>query len=490
MAQSADVFAHKYWVFLKQRDFTKINVISKDCERNRAMLKLPIYQENDFGPSADDIEKLKSIGVSICNVSRWFNAVSVSSNNLQKTQILALNGVLGIREIESYELAKIQSENFQLTETLSQLKAQFFIQKNIHAQDIKIGVIDGGFYNAPKESGLNHIKIVNTKDFNLPVRQDFFNEKRSNLDVHGTMVLQYLGGYFPENEAYAGLASKAQYYLASTESSLRESRVEEDNWVAAIEWLDSLGVRLVNSSLGYSTGFTNPSENYTPEQMNGHSSIIAAGASMAVSKKGMVVVVSAGNEGENIKWGGIIGTPADAQEVISVGANDQYGLKMPYSSKGPEFLEYLKPEISTWSKYGTSFASPTLVGVVACMMQIDPTLTAADVKNLLCKSSKLFPFPNNYVGYGYPDAEKLIKLLDNSNLSFGSKIKIIKAKKQLKIKNLNQEPIIVFHKKDKLNVISQINLYAKDGVCVIPQVEGAVFTSIITNSKNYEIKWK
>ena len=142
-------------------------------------------------------------------------------------------------------------------------------------------------------------KVKNTKDFFSPPKVDFYGEKKSDGEIHGSLVTTAIAGFNSEKKQLFGLGLKSNFYFARTESSQREARIEEDNWIAAIEWLDSLGVRLANSSLGYAQGFTNPAESYKPEQMDGKTSLIAQGASMAVNEKGMILVVSAGNEGEN-----------------------------------------------------------------------------------------------------------------------------------------------------------------------------------------------
>ena len=127
-----------------------------------------------------------------------------------------------------------------------------------------------------------------------------------------------------------------------------------------MEWIDSLGVRVINTSLGYAKGFSNPAENYEPTQMDGHTSVISKAAQIATEKKGILLVVSAGNEGDDTNWM-LISTPADAEGVLAVGAtNQKLWNKIGYSSIGPEFLPYLKPNVSCFSLYGTSLAAPSL----------------------------------------------------------------------------------------------------------------------------------
>ncbi len=128
----------------------------------------------------------------------------------------------------------------------------------------------------------------------------------------------------------------------------------------------------------------------------------------AAKEKGMILVVSAGNEGENNKWQQLISTPADSEFTIAVGANDESGLKMSYSSIGPSGLKYTKPNLSCFSKFGTSLAAPVITGLIAILLEKEGSLSLNEINKRLFKSSLLYPFDNNYLGYGYPESKYLI----------------------------------------------------------------------------------
>jgi subtilisin family serine protease len=133
-------------------------------------------------------------------------------------------------------------------------------------------------------------------------------------------------------------------------------------------------------------------------------------------KKGILIIVSAGNEGDDRSWR-IISTPADAQGVLAIGAtNAKLWNRIGYSSIGPESLPYLKPNVSCFSLYGTSLSAPVITGFAACVMQANPKLTNKQVMELIEKSSHLYPYGNNYVGYGVPQASRAIALLKNQPL--------------------------------------------------------------------------
>jgi hypothetical protein len=209
-----------------------------------------------------------------------------------------------------------------ISTVLTQIGGREFIASGLTGKDVKVGVIDVGFYGLTTNRTLRHLlqedRIKDVKDFITPSRTEHFNENETHSDYHGAEVLQMLTGYDPDRKMQYGLATGAHFYLARTDHGIREARTEEDNWIAAVERLDSLGVRLINTSLGYALGFTNPKENYKPSEMDGRTSKISRAAQVAVEEKGMLIVVSAGNEGDDARWR-VVSTPADAQGVLSVG---------------------------------------------------------------------------------------------------------------------------------------------------------------------------
>jgi subtilisin family serine protease len=483
----------KYWIFFKERELQKSVNVSKDAQINRALLGKPIWQASDFGPRSQDIIAIKSNGINPLKTSKWLNAISATLNSEQIEFLKDQSYVSGLKKITSETVLQSlpQEINLLMTFSLAQLKADLLVKENLNGKNVKIGVVDAGFYNAHQETELaslflnNQIKV--SREFVELDKKDFFGEKISDLEVHGTMVLKAIGGLDTLKNAYYGLATQSNYYLARTESSKKESREEEDNWIAAVEWMDSLGVRLVNSSLGYSQGFTDPSENYLPKDMDGFSSVISKGAKIAAEEKGMILVVSAGNEGENRQWKGLLSAPADVEAVISVGANDRNGLKMSYSSVGPEDLAYVKPDISSYSYNGTSFAAPIITGLVACMLQIQPNLDVFTIKSILKESGILFPNPNNYVGYGFPDAGMILSKMNNIQTT--KKFEKINGKDEIKILEFSRTSVLVFHKSDSKTVISQeikntgVNGFSQS------KPKGAKFTTLHADGRTIEIEW-
>lgn len=481
-----------YWIFFKERDLGQSIGISKKTVKNRQLLGLPSYQESDFGPKNSDIDKLKTLGINLRKTSRWFNAVSAKLTTTQIKTITQFPFIASIKKFESKgNLAALDTNSqIYLSYALAYTKAASFIEKGWLGEGVDIGVVDGGFYELDKEEFTSHLiknnRIAGYKDFFEPNRKLDFSEKKNNGELHGTQVVSHIGGFSnAKKNVLAGLALKSNYFLARTETSGRESRVEEDNWIAAMEWLDSLGVRLVNSSLGYSLGFTDSTENYKTTQMDGNTSMIAKGAKMAVLEKGMIIVSAAGNEGENKRWKGLVSTPGDVEEVISVGALNLKGLKMGYSSIGTNYTQFVKPDVAVISFNGTSLAAPVVTGIVAGMLQAKSDLTWKEVKDILHQNSSNFAFPNNYIGYGQPDLELIANYLEGDYTA--PTFSISRASKSLEVA-CTQE-IAVFHKSNEKQVTSQDILKCKNGKATVRQTDDKPFSTLISEGVYTEVSW-
>ncbi len=213
-----------------------------------------------------------------------------------------------------------------------------------------------------------------------------------------------------------GTAPEASYCLLRTEDSNSEFPVEEDYWVAAAEFADSIGADVISSSLGYSK-YQLSGLSYKKSDLDGKTAFISRAASMAASK-GLLVVVSAGNDGE--KTWRKIGFPADVPEVLSVGAVQSNLSRSTFSSVGPTSDGRVKPDLMTLGHavsylttdgrvtngYGTSFAAPLLAGMAACLWQALPALTSTELRTLLRESGDRRAKPDTLYGYGIPNAQR------------------------------------------------------------------------------------
>jgi hypothetical protein len=255
--------------------------------------------------------------------------------------------------------------------------------------------------------------------------------------------------------------------------------------------MDSMGVRLINTSLGYAIKMDDPNDNYKQEDMNGKTTTITKAAQIGVDEKGIFLVVSAGNEGDNDEWR-IISAPADARGVLSVGATrDKVWDRIGYSSLGPDFLPYMKPNVSCYSPNGTSFSAPAVTGFVACMMQKNPALTNKELFDIIQKSSHLYPYGNNYIGYGVPLASRAKALLSNPAATFNNTIeKKVKGKKAtLKLQCDANETAVLFHKKSEIVVVEQATALVKKGKLKLKRKEGVSRTTVAVGSTIVEVFW-
>ena len=289
---------------------------------------------------------------------------------------------------------------------------------------VLIAVIDAGFPNADTSRAMQHIYVRNGVI-------DTYNFPDDTPDVytrhwHGTIVWSVIGGLI--DGEFVGTAPGADYCLYISEDVSQEMPIEESWWAMAAERADSVGVDVINTSLGYTT-FDNASYNHTHDELGRGKAFISRAASIAV-QKGMHVVIAAGNSG-NSGWQKI-GFPADSPEVIAVGAISADSTRASFSSTGPDAEGRIKPDIMSWgvqvkSYYrghyynvsGTSLAAPVITGLTADMVQAFPLLNPGSLKQKLLESSDRYDHPDNLYGYGIPNYgllfEKLTEQAGNLN---------------------------------------------------------------------------
>ncbi|WP_143961008.1 S8 family serine peptidase [Litoribacter populi] len=283
-------------------------------------------------------------------------------------------------------------------------------EEGFTGEGVTIAVFDGGFQNADRIDALKHLfdndRIIATQDFVIPGSDEVYR-----TDTHGTGSLSLIAAFDP-NSLVAG-AYNANYILCITEDISSEYRIEEYNWVRAAEFADSLGVDIINSSLGYNI-FNESSMNYTKEELDGKTAVITRGANIA-AEKGIMVVSSAGNEG-NGSWKSIT-APADAYGILSVGSVTNSLQKSNFSSIGPTSDGRIKPEVSAlgssvtlWrnnsaigTASGTSFSAPQVAALAAGLWEAKPELTKNELLDLILTTSSQAEEPDNDLGYGIPN---------------------------------------------------------------------------------------
>lgn len=291
-------------------------------------------------------------------------------------------------------------------EQIEMLAGQRLHALGFRGKGMTIAVLDGGFQNADAMPVLRKARIAGVKDFVYPSSRFFFQETD-----HGTKVLSAMAANEPE--VLVGTAPEATYRLLRCEDEQSEQPVEEDYWAMAAEHADSAGVDIISSSLGYNEYDGRPGY-YHQRDLDGQTALISRTASM-LARKGIVLVNSAGNSGMS-PWKKIA-FPADAHEVLTVGAVNLEQQNAPFSGVGPTQDGRVKPDVMALGSptslisgrgtivrdMGTSFSTPVVAGLVACLWQALPGTTALEIINLVRRTSSSHQEPDNIYGYGTPN---------------------------------------------------------------------------------------
>ena len=313
------------------------------------------------------------------------------------------------------QLTQTTADYFNYGNSFAQIhihEGEFLHNKGFRGEGMLMAMFDAGFRNyltvTAFDSIRNNNQVIETYDFvqnEISVNED---------DSHGMYCLSIIAANWPGQ--LVGSCPKANFYLYRTEDVFSEYPVEEQNWAAAAERADSIGVDVFTTSLGYTT-FDNPVFNHTYADLNGKITLIARANAMA-AKKGIISVVAAGNDGSD-PWH-YIGTPADADSIVTVGAVNAAGQVAPFSSYGPASDGRVKPTVASvgWGTYfaalnnqpnfgnGTSFATPNLAGLITCLWQAFPEFTNMQIIEAIKRSSSMYTTPNDRVGYGIPNFHK------------------------------------------------------------------------------------
>jgi len=382
--------------------------------------------ELDYPVNAAYLDSLREYGASIYHTSRWMNGATVEMTD-ELADVIATRTF--VKEVEKTRddspnrfFAKRRSlparDNF-LGQTadvtlITELQLALFNllplhDLGYHGQGIIITVCDGGFTQANtlscfrQEHELGHFDFTDDTD-------EFYGE----TGLHGTYCLSTISGLL-EYE-YTGAATEADYYLMRSEENDTESPKEMDNLVAALETADSLGTNVFSVSLGYAM-FDNDNWTLDYSALDGKSTRVSLAATIA-ARKGMLVCVAAGNEG-NGPWH-TISAPADADSILTVGAVDNEGVIGKFSSYGPSYDGRVKPDVcavgvqtalinvngNVIRSNGTSFATPLLAGLAATLWSALPDENAMQIRERIIRSADRYntPDPENHYGYGVPDA--------------------------------------------------------------------------------------
>lgn len=433
--QAQDTNRNKYslhWVELTDKNQTPYSIfrpqdyLSAKAIHRREVMGIP-FDETDLPITPSYIQQIETMGASVHVKSKWLNSLGVHTrDNALLDKIKKLPFVKSVKPLGSLrkvtkpilkkDRPSVNPDNHEIDyygqadNQIKMLGGDVLHSYGYTGKGVHVAIFDGGFTNVYRMPVFDSIyadkRLLGTHDF---VEGDDFVYENSS---HGTNVLACMGSKAPH--LMVGTAPDASYYLFKTEDVKGEFRIEEMNWVAALEHADSLGVDVVNSSLGY-TGFNDSTMSYKYHQLDGKTALCSRGANIGASK-GILIINSAGNEGDG-SWH-YIGTPADAEGVLSVAAVRPNGKRASFSSWGPTPDGRIKPDVAAQGRYtvvasmnkyaitrtnGTSFSSPVMAGMVASLKQAFPNKTSEEIKDAIRLSGHISSKPDSSLGYGIPN---------------------------------------------------------------------------------------
>ena len=399
--------------------------LSQRALERRARQHLPL-DSTDLPVSQVYVDGIAERGGRIVAKSKWNNSVLVFGDSLPLLKSLGKLPFVRMAELvytepdslkafecprRTKEFDELKGDDEATSRQLEQIHLDQLHKAGYRGKGMLVAVLDGGFQYADHIPALKRIKKVGERDFVYPPSRNIYREHS-----HGVKVLSVMAVH--EKGLFEGSAPDASYWLLRCEQTETESRSEEDFWTAAAEFADSVGVDVINSSLGYSD-YDDEAQNYPYRQLDGHTMMISRMASL-LARKGIVLVCSAGNSG-NDQWKKIT-IPADAFDVLTVGAVTSDGENAAFSSVGPTADGRVKPDVMAMGGYcsvingegeisqqnGTSFSSPLIAGAVACLWQALPDKTALEIIHLVRRSGDRYQWPDNVYGYGIPDFGKIL----------------------------------------------------------------------------------
>lgn len=458
---------NKYWVeFLDKNDSSySINhpeqFLSQRSIERRLRYNIAIG-EDDFPVNSHYLDSLRQYGLVVLTTSKWHNGTTVyaadtnimseirqlgfvqnvSKNaNVTPRRVLKGNTLLQhfspINNIIMPEMHHVQNSDYDTFcsynygnayRQINMMNGDFLHQMGYCGSGVMIGVIDAGFWGVNQISAFDSLwqnnQILGTFDLVDPSANIF------EQSTHGMMVLSTMAANRPGE--IVGTAPKASYWLIRSEDAETEYVIEEDNYVAALEFADSVGVDVINTSLGY-TNFDDSLVVRSYADMDGKTSRASKAATIA-GRKGMIICNSAGNSGTN-EWFHI-GSPGDADSIFTVGAVDEMREVASFSSRGPSYDGRVKPEVAAMGQQtivinqegnavpgnGTSFSSPVFAGSVACLWQAFPEKSNYEIMDAIRKSADRYNDPDSLTGYGIPDFRLAYQIL-NPNTSVNNKVR-------------------------------------------------------------------
>lgn len=415
----------KMIIFFKDKQSSQVIELTDLALKRRAKNNVQL-DSYDIPVSESYIQQICTVG-NILNVSRWLNAVSFSSELSNDALMSQFSFIASIKRINSTPSTNVKKELNNTTKSLDygasfeqidQIGLNCLHDLGFTGEGIYLAVIDAGFVNMDI---INYFDSVYLENRVIDVHDFVNNGNVYNYATHGTLVSSCIVAEKPGPNKYIGTAKDVKLALYVSEDITSETEIEEFNLVAALERCDSVGVDVVNISLGYAD-FDDTTTSHVYADFDGVTTIAAQGVNIAYTK-GIIVSASAGNSGP-----GTIGTPCDADYCLCIGAIDEFGDYASFSSVGPSADNQVKPDVVTRGRdawlidengdliqaNGTSFSSPIMAGAIACLVQAHPTSSVDQIMDAIRMSSSQFNSPDIFLGYGIPDLCVANDILTNS----------------------------------------------------------------------------
>ncbi len=426
----------RYAVFFKfkpQKEYSlgsPSKFLTEKAIQRRVREKFPL-DSLDLPVTASYIQGISSLSQELLYVSKWLNAAIVVTDAegkkkmeglpfVQKVDWVAKGFISRTGNRNSTEVSATQLKKWVLEESYRQAAAYDFQnellgipamhQAGFTGKGITVAVFDSGFPGLDKATAFSHVfsnsQVLGQLNVVRPWIKDVFRDNEHGTQVASLILANQAG------TLVAG-AHQAKVIFAITEDVATEYPIEELNWVRAAEYADSLGVDIINSSLGY-LDFDEPSLTYTKSQLDGKTTYVTRGATLA-AKRGILVVNSVGNYGS--AGSSSLVAPADADGILAVGAINSSSTVSSFSSRGPTADGRIKPELVAFGQSpvlirasgqvgaasGTSFSAPQIAALAAGLWQARPEWTKDELLTNLLKSGSQYATPDQNLGYGIPN---------------------------------------------------------------------------------------
>ena len=511
------------WVFFADKEnvaasiANPISILTQDAIDRKAMTGVTI-DERDVPVNENYITQIKAqTGITVYAKSKWMNCVYVRGTQSNIDNLLNLPFVTQVEYADKNlnllpfdgtpATNKFQIENTKTVynygdaaNQIQMLNGQYLHEQDFTGTGIKIAVLDAGFPSFSTNPGFANMiadgRLLGTYNF---------IDRITDVEMystHGTKTTSDIGGFL-ENQ-FVGTAPEASFYLFLTEDISQENPVEEAWWVEALERADSLGVRVVNTSLGYQD-FDNPNYDHTYQDLDGQTTFSARGGNIAL-EKGMLLVTSAGNDGAGFMY---VGTPGDAPGVFTVGAVDENGDYAWFSSIGPTVDGRIKPDVMAQGasaavigtdgqvtfNNGTSFSSPIMAGAAACLWQSRPQTPPAQLMQIVRESASLYNSPTNEMGYGIPNFEDAYNSLQQLGVEeqtlqdyFAVYPNPVKDKLYVSFPQNTDKAILIIYSILGKKIVETEVTFQQNFISVSSLQKGVYIASVRANNKNVNFK--